>query len=130
MGCQSRCRQSQEGDQGGGKKLSDALRWQIHTAPAYEAAVKQGKFIVELEPPELLPGLSEWLDDFFELSTDRQIGMVAGPIPKASIDRHVEGWSHDEADMFRACMRAMDSVYLSNAENGPEQTQSDNPARD
>lgn len=37
--------------------------------------------------------------------------MVAGPIPKASIDRHVEGWGIDDAEMFRACIRRMDVFY-------------------
>ena len=35
-----------------------------------------------------------------------------GPIPKSSIDAHVAGWDYDDADMFRHCIRAMDSFYL------------------
>ncbi len=39
--------------------------------------------------------------------------MAAGPIPHASIERHVEGWQPDDAEMFRYCIREMDAVYLS-----------------
>jgi|TARA_R100000479_G_scaffold176487_1_gene131347 hypothetical protein len=60
-----------------------------------------------------MDGFGGWYEDFFDLSTDRQLGMVAGPIPKASIDAHVAGWPYDEADMFRAVIRAMDDAYLS-----------------
>lgn len=66
--------------------------------------------------PEIQPGFNEWYDDFFELSTDRQIGMAVGPIPKSSIEKHTEGWPPDDAEMFRFCMRAMDAVYLEREE--------------
>lgn len=64
----------------------------------------------DLWPPTLLPGAEEWLDAFLEMSCDRQLGMAAGPIPSASIDR----WpiSDDERPAFRACIRAMDKAYL------------------
>lgn len=54
-----------------------------------------------------------WYDDFQELSTDRQLGMIAGPIPHSSIEDHVKGWSWEDAEMFRICMRRMDSFWLS-----------------
>lgn len=106
-------------------------------AEAHRAAIKANAEVPALEPPEFLPGLYGWYEDFFELSTERQIGMVVGPIPKSSIDRHVEGWVYHDADMFRECIRAMDSVYLSK-QNGDKTKQetnlsilaSDNPARD
>lgn len=64
--------------------------------------------------PELLPGLDHWLELFWELSTDRQIGMSVGPIPSASIDREIQtsGMACDEADLFRHCMRQADKAYL------------------
>lgn len=65
------------------------------------------------EQPELLPGLRAWYDDFQELSTDRQLGVVAGPIPRSSIVEHTRGWPDDDAEMFRICMRRMDALYLS-----------------
>lgn len=64
-------------------------------------------------PPELLPGASDWLDAFNELSTDRLVTQYGSmPIPAASIDRHVFGWEEWEAFAFRRCIRAMDVAYL------------------
>ena len=64
-------------------------------------------------PPELMPGADEWLRDFYELSTDRQItGYGSGPIPAASIARHTAGWDDAERQTFTACIRAMDTAFL------------------
>ena len=49
---------------------------------------------------------------FFELGTDRSMGMGAGPIPAASISRHTAGWPRDEAEVFRYIIRSLDDVYL------------------
>lgn len=65
--------------------------------------------------PEILPGAEAYLETFFDLSNDRQIGMTLGPIPAASIDRRAAGMNEDEADRFRRVLRALDGVYL--AEN-------------
>jgi hypothetical protein len=68
---------------------------------------------------------------FWELSTDRQLtGYGSGPIPAASIDRHTAGWDADEAEMFRACIRAMDAVFLQSQSKEPDVPPSDNAARD
>lgn len=73
-----------------------------------------------LTPPDIFPGFDGWLDDFWELSTDRQLGFgSAGPIPKSSIDRHVMGWKPSDADLFRSVIRALDRVVLSNAAGEP-----------
>lgn len=64
------------------------------------------------ERPDFLPGVESWYEDFWELSTDRQIGMAAGPIPRASIIEHTRDWPQDDADMFHLCMRRMDGLYL------------------
>lgn len=54
------------------------------------------------------------LEAFFELGTDRQVGMGVGPIPSASIDRYVDrhGFSVDEEEEFRYLIRRLDGVYL------------------
>lgn len=63
--------------------------------------------------PDIPYGFDAWVRDFFELSNDRQItGYGAGPIPSGTISRHVANWQEDEADFFRACIRAMDREYL------------------
>lgn len=66
----------------------------------------------EFEPPELLDGFGGWLEDFWELSTERQIGFGAGPIPGSAIEKHVAGWAYDDAEMFRFCIRELDGLYL------------------
>lgn len=97
-----------------------------------EAEETEGQVPPELEPPELLPGLETIFDDFWDLSTDRQLGMVAGPIPSASIARYVAGMSHEDAEFFAHCIRALDAVYLGKREDpvDPEDAASSNPARD
>lgn len=84
-----------------------------------------------LFPPNVQPGTEGWLDDFFELGTDRAIGMNGpGPIPSASISRHVEGWPEDEAETFRFVIRQLDQAYLTSLRPDGDVPPSDNPARD
>jgi len=64
-------------------------------------------------PPELLPGLDEWAEAFYELSSDRQLtDHIRGQIPAGSIARHTSGWGADEAELFRFCIRAADAAFL------------------
>lgn len=75
-----------------------------------------------------MDGLDCWYEDFWRLSTERQIGMGAGPIPASAIDRHVAGWSYEDADAFEHCIRRMDEVYLMKANSTTEdQTQGADP---
>lgn len=74
--------------------------------------------------PALLPGYEGWFAAFYELSTDRQLGMAIGPIPAGSIERQ------NEAPLFRRVIRAMDGVYLAHVRGVPDVPESDNPARD
>ena len=111
-------------DRGREGKLTGALRWALNHAAAWRITAESGKEY-EPAPPELMDGFGGWYEDFFDLSTDRQIGMVAGPIPKSSIDRHVAGWPHEEADMFRAVIRAMDQVYLEHGNGDGDKTPDD-----
>jgi hypothetical protein len=61
-----------------------------------------------LIPPPVLPGYDEWIGAFWYLSRDRHPG---GPLPAASIDRHVAGWDGEEAAFFRRVMFALDDVW-------------------
>lgn len=79
---------------------------------AYASSTEAGEKWNGPPRPELKEGLSVWYEDFWELSTDRQIGMAAGPIPRASIVDHCRGWPDDDAEMFRICMRRMDDIYI------------------
>lgn len=103
----------------------------MQDAPTYRAAKDAGLEIPdEIKPPEFLPGLRLWFDDFFELSTDRQIGMAIGEIPAASIDRHTAGWLDEDREMFRICMRRMDAVFRAKPEEREEVSDDPNAARD
>lgn len=79
----------------------------------YASEIKAGNRWNGPPRPDLDQGLHVWYEDFWELSTDRQIGMAAGPIPRSSIIDHTRGWPDDDAEMFRICMRRMDDTYLS-----------------
>lgn len=76
-----------------------------------------------------MPGAHEWLEAFWELSTDRQIGMSAGPIPSASIDAWADrrGMDDGERALFRSCIRAMDHEWQSAAQGGEQDTISEHP---
>jgi len=85
----------------------------------------QGKPIpAHYAPPPIWPGCGEWIDAFHELSSDRQLTEYGpGPIPSASIARHIEGWGEWDAGLFKKCIRAMDVAYLeamSPAKDGEE----------
>lgn len=101
-------------------------------AARVSALEKKGKRVPDrLHPPVINPGAVQWLDDFFELGTDRQLtGYGAGPIPSSSIARHVAGWSDGEASMFRHVIRALDGAWLKRQSPDGEMPESDNPARD
>ena len=79
-------------------------------------------------PPPVVPGFEHWIDAFYDLSTDRQLGQVIGPIPDASIVRHPENVYR----LFKRCIRAMDDVYLRHVRSGgmPDAPETDNDARD
>ena len=86
-----------------------------------------------LYPPDVNPGAVAWLDDFFELGTDRQLtGYGAGPIPASSIARHVAGWPDSEAWQFRHVIRALDNAWLKrqSGDDDVDAPVSDNHARD
>lgn len=57
---------------------------------------------------------------FWELSTDRQIGFSAGPIPWSSIRRWLDhyGSEYDSDETFIECIRAMDSVFIAHKTGG------------
>lgn len=74
-----------------------------------------------LFPPELHDIEEHLWDAFWNLSTDRSIGMGAGPIPWSSICRIESDWRAIGEKNFHKIIRAMDSKYLSHSkgENKP-----------
>ncbi len=67
-----------------------------------------------------MDGYGGWYEDFWSLSTERQIGFGLGPIPASHIDRCSIGWAYDDVECFEFCIREMDKVYLMH-ENKPDQ---------
>lgn len=97
------------------------VRWQIdHGATAQQqidSHHERGEEPPEhLFPPDVPAGFDAWLVAFWELCTDRQIGMAAGPIPAAAIERWSDGMAPSEALTFRRCIRAMDAEWLAEAQ--------------
>lgn len=104
------------------------LQWSFDKAKDYNAAIKEGWDIPqELLPPDLIEGYEDWFGDFFELSTERQIGMAEGQIPKSAIDRHIEGWHYEDAFVFSCAIREMDALYLSRGSKESDPTPEPEP---
>ena len=67
-----------------------------------------------IDKPELTPGLEFYWRAFWELSTDRGVGMGEGPLPWTAMDRY--GLRYDlydeDFDRFVLVMKGMDLVYM------------------
>lgn len=63
------------------------------------------------DPPILEPENTWYYDAFTDLSTCRQFGFSAGPIPWTAIVKYIE-WEEIEDDSFIFIIRSMDSAYL------------------
>lgn len=75
-----------------------------------------------LDPPEIMEGFGGWYEEFWRLSTERQIGFGIGPIPDSQIERRTAAMNEEDAEIFEFCIRRMDEVYLmkSNKTEQPE----------
>ena len=71
-------------------------------------------------PPEFVAGASAWYAAFWELCSDRQIGMGVGAIQYTSIRLYTAGWPPDEVTLFTRVIRAMDRIYLDHANSDDE----------
>ena len=68
-----------------------------------------------LERPELPDHLQFVWSAWWELHTDRPMGMAVGPIPFTAIDRYASRFGVDDADhfeAFREAVRGIDGTYL------------------
>lgn len=66
-----------------------------------------------LDRPKVAPENEFFWHAFWDLNTERQIGMSAGPIPFSAIGAYADRYgirSVDEFDRFKSIIRAMDSV--------------------
>ena len=103
------------------------LEWSLQHGKAYAETMDKGDDWKGSDPPEILPGLADWYGEFHRLSKDRQMGMALGQMPHSTIINHTAGWPDDDAEMFYACMEAMDAAYLKHAMKKPELEVSQEP---
>lgn len=87
-----------------------------------KADAEGGDIPETLEPPEIMDGFGGWYEDFWRLSTERQIGFGIGPIPDSHIERRTALMGEEDAEVFEFCIRRMDEAYLmkSNKTEEPE----------
>jgi hypothetical protein len=67
-----------------------------------------------LNEPELLPGLEIYYSAFWDLFSDRQLGMGVGPIPYSAMRAYCLDWEMDDeqASDLKRLVRKMDHVFL------------------
>lgn len=67
-----------------------------------------------LNEPMLHEGLDIYYSAFWELNTDRQVGMGLGPIPYSSIRNYCKdrGLGGDQSDNMMRLLRKMDSEFI------------------
>ncbi|MEC3912188.1 hypothetical protein U5A82_17415 [Sphingobium sp. CR2-8] len=117
MGRRPRSRTDRRARGASGGKLTEGLQWTLSKHGAFIAARKKeeedgSKIPDDLQPPDIEEGFEGWIDAFMDLGTERQIGMVEGPIPASAIARHTQGWHYVDAHLFEICMRQLDKIYL------------------
>lgn len=64
--------------------------------------------------PELLPGEEFYLNAFWDLNTERHVGMSLGHIPCSKIRAYgaAAGLDSDTMELFVAVIRVMDSAFI------------------
>lgn len=55
---------------------------------------------------------SVYIQDFYRLSSSRQIGMPVGPIPVSEILKFCEHFNIEDSDDYLYIIQAMDNAYL------------------
>lgn len=92
------------------------LQQGAHEAKIVEQAQKLGMPLpaVMANKPRLLMGLDFYWRAFWELSTDRDIGMAEGPIPWTAMNQWAIRYNivNYEFDRFVILIKGMDSVYI------------------
>lgn len=97
------------------------MRWRIDNPNAEKHINDYERFGQEVPESLIAPALHDiewsiWFA-FWELSSDRQTGMTAGPIPLASIAQYGSDNTGIELSVFTQIIRTMDSEYLSQGSN-------------
>lgn len=69
-----------------------------------------------------MQGYEVWFDAFWELSSNRAIGLDVGPIPSLAVDFWARRLSADDKQDFVYCIRRMDTAYLNAVAKRDEET--------
>lgn len=92
------------------------MRWsykwrkQLQSGFYYSLLAKGHLKGLDLEPD--IEGFQFYFDAFSELSTSRQIGMAAGPIPFTAIVEYFRIYELSDFDEFVYIVRRLDNVFL------------------
>jgi hypothetical protein len=78
-----------------------------------------------LEEPETPPMASFYIRAFWELSTERQIGLAIGPIPVSKIRECAQDRGVRDVAEFLAIIQALDRAYLQWVSEQRKQKQDD-----
>lgn len=80
------------------------------------------------DEPEEMPMDAYYMQAFWDLSTERQLGFTVGPIPRSAIQRYpgVEYLSLAMRVLFKAVIAAMDQTYCEWAESERKKAQKKN----
>lgn len=83
------------------------------------------------EEPEGMAADSYYMQAFWDLSTERQLGFTVGPIPQSAIQRYpgVDQLSPAMMALFKAVITDMDSTYRDWAESERKKAQKSNDSR-
>ena len=83
------------------------------------------------EQPSSQASDSFYMQAFWDLSTERQLGFTVGPIPESAIQRYygVKGMSPAMMVLFKTVIRAMDQTYRDWAESERKKAQKKNDSR-
>jgi hypothetical protein len=125
-------RGAKQGRRGGRRgKLIEALIWQHRWGSKVEGELDKVERGIEpaawlFTQPEIWTQNRFYWEAFNELSSERQIGMGMGPIPRSAIKRYaaefaIEG---EDYDVFHSIIRQMDNKYISLA-NSPSKNTND-----
>ncbi len=84
------------------------------------------------EEPFSLTGDAFYMQAFWDLSTERQLGFTVGPIPESAIQRYpgVECMSPAMIVLFKTVIRSMDQTYREWAESERKKAQKKSSSTD
>jgi hypothetical protein len=67
-----------------------------------------------VDEPDAFPGTEHYMRIFWDLSTERQVGVAIGQIPTGKIEEYAlrRGWGAETIRVLKYLMRELDAKYL------------------